>query len=198
MPETRLTWRCGSSPGVRAPERTRAEIPVRVGVGYDSHRFDHSRSLVLGGVKIPASPGLSGHSDGDAVAHAIIDALLGAAGLGTIGGRFPDTEPEWENSDSLDLLERTIRWVEERNYQVVNVDVTVVAEAPRISPHAAAMSDMLSRYLHIAPNAVSIKGKSNEGMGWIGRSEGLAVTAVALLDQIGDIDALHASIRAGG
>jgi len=171
---------------------------MRVGVGYDSHRFDDSRALVLGGVEIPASPGLSGHSDGDAVTHAIIDALLGAAGLGTIGGRFPDTEPEWKDADSLDLLERTIRWVEERNYQVVNVDVTVVAEVPRISPHAGAMSDVLSRYLHIAPDAVSIKGKSNEGMGWIGRSEGLAVTAVALLDQIGDIDALHASIRAGG
>jgi 2-C-methyl-D-erythritol 2,4-cyclodiphosphate synthase len=198
MPETRLTWRCGSSPGVRAPDRTPAEIPVRVGVGYDSHRFDDSRSLVLGGVEIPAAPGLSGHSDGDAVTHAIIDALLGAAGLGTIGGRFPDTEAEWENADSLELLERTIRWVEERNYQVVNVDVTVVAEVPRISPYATAMSDVLSRYLHIAPDAVSIKGKSNEGMGWIGRSEGLAVTAVALLDQIGDIDALHASIRAGG
>jgi 2-C-methyl-D-erythritol 2,4-cyclodiphosphate synthase len=171
---------------------------VRVGVGYDSHRFDDSRSLVLGGVSIPGSPGLLGHSDGDAVAHAVIDALLGASGLGTIGDRFPDTDPEWKNADSLELLERTIRWVEERNYQVVNVDVTVVAERPRIAPHAEAMSRVLSRYLHIAPDAVSIKGKSNEGMGWIGRSEGLAVTAVALLNQIGDIDALHASIRAGG
>ncbi len=171
---------------------------MRVGVGYDSHRFDESRSLVLGGVSIPGSPGLSGHSDGDAVTHAVIDSLLGAAGLGTIGGRFPDTDPEWKNADSLELLDRTIRWVEERNYQVVNVDVTVVTELPRISPHADAMANILSRYLHIGPDSVSIKGKSNEGMGWIGRSEGLAVMAVALLNQIGDIDALHASIRAGG
>lgn len=141
---------------------------------------------------------MSGHSDGDAVVHAIIDALLGATGLGSIGERFPDSDPEWEGADSLDLLERTMRWVEERNYQVVNVDVTVVAERPRIAPHAARMSETLARYLHIAPASVSIKGKSNEGMGWIGRSEGLAVSAVALLDQIGDIDALHASIRAGG
>ncbi len=171
---------------------------MRVGVGYDSHRFDDSRPLVLGGVSIPGSPGLSGHSDGDAITHAVIDALLGAGGLGNIGERFPDTDVEWKNADSLLLLEQTIRWVEERNYQVVNVDVTVVAEQPRITPHAEAMSHVLSRYLHIAPDAVSIKGKSNEGMGWIGRSEGLAVTAVALLNQIGDIDALHASMRAGG
>ena len=171
---------------------------MRVGVGYDSHRFDDSRPLVLGGVSIPGSPGLSGHSDGDAITHAVIDALLGAGGLGNIGERFPDTDTEWKNADSLMLLERTIRWVEERNYQVVNVDVTVVAEQPRISLYAEAMSRVLSRYLHIAPDAVSIKGKSNEGMGWIGRSEGLAVTAVALLNQIGDIDALHASMRAGG
>lgn len=171
---------------------------MRVGVGYDSHRFDDSRPLVLGGVSIPGSPGLSGHSDGDAITHAVIDALLGAGGLGNIGERFPDTDIEWKNADSLLLLEQTIRWVEERNYQVVNVDVTVVAEQPRITPHTEAMSHVLSRYLHIAPDAVSIKGKSNEGMGWIGRSEGLAVTAVALLNQIGDIDALHASMRAGG
>ncbi len=171
---------------------------MRVGVGYDSHRFDDSRALILGGVEIPSSPGLAGHSDGDAVSHAVIDALLGAAGIGTIGGLFPDTDPEWKNADSLELLERTVRLVEERNYQVVNVDITVVTEAPRVSPHSEAMATILSRVLHIAPSAVSIKGKTNERMGWIGRAEGLAVTAVALLDQIGDIDALHASIRAGG
>jgi 2-C-methyl-D-erythritol 2,4-cyclodiphosphate synthase len=109
---------------------------------------------VLGGVSIPGSPGLSGHSDGDAITHAVIDALLGAGGLGNIGERFPDTDIEWKNADSLLLLEQTIRWVEERNYQVVNVDVTVVAEQPRITPHAEAMSHVLSRYLHIAPDAV--------------------------------------------
>ena len=116
---------------------------MRVGVGYDSHRFDDSRPLVLGGVSIPGSPGLSGHSDGDAITHAVIDSLLGAGGLGNIGERFPDTDTEWKNADSLVLLERTIRWVEERNYQVVNVDVTVVAEQPRISLYAEAMSHVL-------------------------------------------------------
>ena len=104
---------------------------MRVGLGYDSHRFDTSRPLVLGGIRIEGAPGLSGHSDGDAIVHAIIDALLGATGLGSIGGRFPDSDPEWKGADSLDLLEQTMRWVEERNYQVVNVDVTVVAEQPR-------------------------------------------------------------------
>jgi 2-C-methyl-D-erythritol 2,4-cyclodiphosphate synthase len=171
---------------------------VRVGIGYDSHRFDPERTLVLGGVEIPGAPGLAGHSDGDAVVHALIDALLGAAGLGSIGGWFPDTEPEWRGARSLDLLERTLRLVEERNYQVVNVDLTVVAERPRVAPHAAAMAGALAPYLRISPGSISVKGKTNEGMGWIGRGEGLAVIAVALLDQIGDIDALHASIRAGG
>jgi len=171
---------------------------VRVGIGYDSHRFDPERLLVLGGVEIPGVPGLSGHSDGDAVIHALIDALLGAAGLGSIGGWFPDTEPEWQGARSLDLLERTLRLVEERNYQVVNVDLTIVAERPRVAPHAAAMADTLAPYLRTSPGSISVKGKTNEGMGWIGRGEGLAVLAVALLDQIGDIDALHASIRAGG
>ncbi|MGW8281938.1 MAG: 2-C-methyl-D-erythritol 2,4-cyclodiphosphate synthase, partial [Gemmatimonadota bacterium] len=123
---------------------------MRVGVGYDSHRFDDSRTLILGGVPIPSSPGLAGHSDGDAVAHAVIDALLGAAGLGSIGDLFPDTDPEWKNADSLDLLARTVRLVEERNYQVVNVDLTVVTESPRVAPHSVAIAQVLSRYLHIA------------------------------------------------
>jgi 2-C-methyl-D-erythritol 2,4-cyclodiphosphate synthase len=171
---------------------------VRVGIGYDSHRFDPGRPLVLGGVGISGAPGLAGHSDGDAVTHALIDALLGAAGLGSIGDRFPDTSPEWKGARSLDLLERTMRMVEERNYQVVNVDLTVITERPRIAGHAAAMAEALASYLRIGPGSVSVKGKTNEGMGWIGRAEGLAVIAVALLDQIGDIDALHASIRAGG
>lgn len=171
---------------------------MRVGVGYDSHRFDDSRALLLGGVPIPSAPGLAGHSDGDAVSHAIIDALLGAAGLGSIGDLFPDTDPQWKDADSLDLLAKAVRLVEERNYQVVNVDLTVVTETPRVAPYSEAIAAVLSRVLHIAPSAVSVKGKSNEGMGWIGRSEGLGVMAVALLNQIGDIDALHASIRAGG
>jgi 2-C-methyl-D-erythritol 2,4-cyclodiphosphate synthase len=168
---------------------------VRVGVGYDSHLFDPGVALVLGGVNIPDEPGLAGHSDGDAVAHAIIDALLGATSLGSVGGRFPDTDPELEGVDSMELLARAVRLIEESNYQVVNVDVTVIAERPRVAPHAAEMAEQIAGRLHISPDSVSIKGKTNEGMGWVGRGEGLAAIAVALVDQIGDIDALHASIR---
>lgn len=170
---------------------------MRVGIGYDSHPFEDTRPLILGGVEIPDHPGLAGHSDGDAVAHAIIDALLGAAGLGSIGSRFPDTEPAYRGADSLGLLDRVVRLLEGENYQVVNVDVTVVTEAPVLAPLGAEMAMRLAERLHVAPERVSVKGKRNEGMGWVGRGEGLAVLAVALVDRIRDIDALHASIRSG-
>ena len=171
---------------------------MRVGIGYDSHRFEAARPLVLGGVHIPDHPGLQGHSDGDAVAHAVIDALLGASGLGNIGQHFPDTEARWKDADSMTLVVETVRLIEERNYQVVNVDVTIVTESPRVGPWVGEMVERVAGLLRVSGACVSIKGKSNEGMGWIGRGEGLAVIAVALLDQIGDIDTLHASIRTGG
>lgn len=171
---------------------------MRVGLGYDSHRFDDTLPLVLGGVEIPDHPGLAGHSDGDAVVHAVIDALLGAAGLGDIGAAFPDDDERWRGADSIDLLGRTIRRIEGENYQVVNVDVTVVASSPRIRPHAEAMREALAGPLRIEPGHVSVRGKSNEGLGWIGRGEGLAAMAVALLDRIEEPDTLHASIRSGG
>ena len=110
---------------------------MRVGLGYDSHRFEGGRPLVLGGVTIPDHPGLAGHSDGDAVAHALIDALLGAAGAGDIGSHFPPGDPRWQDADSMELLRRAVTILEGRNYQVVNVDVTVICETPRIGPHAA-------------------------------------------------------------
>lgn len=171
---------------------------MRVGLGFDSHRFDPDRSLVLGGVSIPDAPGLAGHSDGDAVVHAVIDALLGAAGLGSIGDAFPDDDPRWRDADSIELLRRAVRRLEEENYQVVNVDVTVVAERPRVAPHVESMRRRLADPLRVAASHVSVKGKSNEGMGWVGRSEGLAVMAVALLDRMADLDTLHASMRSGG
>jgi 2-C-methyl-D-erythritol 2,4-cyclodiphosphate synthase len=171
---------------------------MRVGVGYDSHRFDETRPLVLGGVRIPDAPGLAAHSDGDAVAHAIVDALLGAARLGHIGGLFPDDDPAYENADSLSLLAEAVRRVEMENYQVVNVDVSIIAERPRIAPFVDQMAERLGATLHTSPGTVSIKGKTNEGMGWIGRGEGIAVIAVAAVDQIRDIDALLASMRSGG
>jgi 2-C-methyl-D-erythritol 2,4-cyclodiphosphate synthase len=155
---------------------------MRVGVGYDSHRFEAGRWLVLGGVVIPSELGLAGHSDADAVAHAITDAILGAAAMGDIGSHFPPSDDRWKDADSMDLLARAVEIVAGSNYQVVNADVTVIAEQPRIGPWAPAMRERIADAIGIGPQHVSVKGKSNEGMGWIGRGEGLAVIAVVLLD----------------
>lgn len=171
---------------------------MRVGIGYDSHEFDSDRPLVLGGVRIPGHEGLGGHSDGDAATHAVTDALLGAAGLGDIGEHFPDTDPDYEGISSLTLLSRAVRAVERENYQVVNVDLVVVTETPRIGPHREGMRERLAERLHLGPGHVSVKGKRNEGLGWIGRGEGLAAMAVVLLDRIASTDQVHATLRAGG
>jgi len=169
---------------------------MRIGHGYDSHRFAEGRKLILGGIEIPAEKGLDGHSDADAVAHAVTDALLGASGLGDIGRHFPPTDPEWKGADSLKLLARVVRLLEGHNFQPVNVDVTVVAETPKIGPHADAMRVRLAAVLGISPDHVSVKGKSNEGMGWIGRGEGIAAFAVALVDQMEPMDTFLARERA--
>ena len=161
---------------------------MRVGVGYDSHRFAEGRPLILGGVEIPDHPGLSGHSDGDAVAHALIDAILGAASAGNVGSHFPPSDDTWKDADSMELLRKAVNILEARNYQVVNVDVTVVCETPKIGPWVDAMRQALGDRLRIGPAAVSVKGKTNEGLGWIGRGEGLAVHAVALIDSPGGFD----------
>lgn len=169
---------------------------MRIGQGFDSHLFEPGRPLILAGVEIPSDRGLRGHSDADAIAHAVTDALLGAAGLGDIGAHFPDSDATWKDANSIDLLARAVTLLEGENYQVVNVDVTVVAEEPRIGPYVARMRERLAGVLGISPAHVSIKGKSNEGMGWIGRREGLAVLAVALIDRIEDQSRLFA--RHGG
>ncbi len=154
---------------------------MRVGIGYDSHRFDSSRPLILGGVEIPDSPGLSGHSDGDAVAHAVIDALLGAAALGDVGRHFPPGEEQWRGGDSMDLLARSVALLHENGYSARNLDVVIICEAPKISPVAEAIRGRIAGVLGVEVGAVSLKGKTNEGMGWIGAGEGLAVHAVALV-----------------
>jgi 2-C-methyl-D-erythritol 2,4-cyclodiphosphate synthase len=154
---------------------------MRVGFGYDSHRFDPTRPLILGGVAIPDTPGLSGHSDGDAVAHALIDALLGAAAAGDVGRHFPPGDDRWKGADSMDLLRRSVVILREAGFAPVNVDITVICQRPRIGPVASAMCDRLSAILGVDPGDVSVKGKTNEGMGWIGAREGLAVHAVALV-----------------
>jgi 2-C-methyl-D-erythritol 2,4-cyclodiphosphate synthase len=155
---------------------------MRVGIGYDSHRFAEGRPLVLGGVQIPHPRGLAGHSDADAVAHAITDALLGAAALGDIGTHFPPNDEAWRDADSVALLGHAMGLVREAGFRPVNVDVTVVCEAPPISPHVAGMRELLAGALGLDPSAISIKAKTNEGMGWIGRAEGIAVMAVAALE----------------
>lgn len=160
---------------------------MRVGHGYDSHRFDPERPLILGGVPIPDHPGLRGHSDGDALCHAVTDALLGAAGEGSIGDHFPPSDDRWKDADSIELLATVVGLLASRNVQVVNVDVTVICESPRIGPWAEAMRERLGEVLAIGPDAVSVKGKSNEGMGWIGAGEGLAVHAVALVDRVSSL-----------
>lgn len=154
---------------------------MRIGTGYDSHRFDSGRELILGGVRIPDHAGLTGHSDGDAVAHAVIDAILGAAAAGSVGSHFPPSDEAWKDADSIGLLRQATRVVRERGYEVANVDVTVVCETPKIGPHAEAMCARLAEAMGIGPDRVSVKGKTNEGMGWIGAGEGLAVHASALL-----------------
>ena len=154
---------------------------MRVGIGYDSHRFAEGRKLILGGVEIPHAVGLSGHSDADAVAHAVTDAMLGAAALGDIGTHFPPSDAAWKDADSIALLRSANELLEAKGYQVINIDVTVICEAPKIGPHAAAMRERLAGALGIGVKHVSIKGKTNEGMGWIGRGEGIAVMATALI-----------------
>jgi len=153
---------------------------VRVGQGFDIHRFsdDPSRRLVLGGVEFPGEPGLIGHSDADAVAHAVTDALLGAAGLGDIGQHFPDTDPALAGADSIELLRRAVADVRAAGWEPGNVDCTVVLEAPKLAPWRDAISERLSATVG-AP--VTVKGKRAEGIGALGRSEGVACFAVALL-----------------
>lgn len=154
---------------------------MRVGIGYDSHRFADRRALVLGGVTIPHPRGLAGHSDADAVAHALTDAVLGATGLGDIGRMFPPTDAQWRDADSLKLLNRAYLAAVEAGFEFVSADITVIAEAPPLAPHLEAMRENLAGALVTGFSTISVKAKTNEGMGWIGRGEGIAVIAVALL-----------------
>jgi 2-C-methyl-D-erythritol 2,4-cyclodiphosphate synthase len=155
---------------------------TRIGIGYDSHRFVAGRPLVLGGITIPHPRGLRGHSDADAVAHALTDAILGAANAGNIGQLFPDDDPQWKDADSMELLRTAHELVRGRGHAVVQADITVIAEAPKLAPHLAAMSAALAARLGLGATAISVKAKTNEGMGFIGRGEGVAVIAVATLE----------------
>lgn len=154
---------------------------IRVGLGYDSHRFQPPGPLTLGGITIPFDNHLQGHSDGDAVCHAITDAVLGAAGLGDIGGMFPDDDAANKGRNSVEMLGLAVRRAREQGFTVVQVDVTVVTESPRLAGHKDAMRRRLAEPLGVRAEDVSVKAKSNEGMGWIGRGEGIACIAVATL-----------------
>ncbi len=154
---------------------------MRIGIGYDIHRFGPGRALVLGGVTLAGETGLAGHSDADVVLHAVIDALLGAAALGDIGSHFPADDPEWKDADSALLTERTLALVRDAGYAVENVDVTVIAEKPRLAPHIAALRARMAELIGVSGAAVSVKATTNEGVGDIGRGEAIAAVAVALL-----------------
>lgn len=154
---------------------------IRIGTGYDLHRLVDGRRLILGGVVIPFEKGLAGHSDADAVCHAVTDALLGAAAAGDIGRHFPDTDPRWKDADSLALLARAVEIVEAAGFTVVNVDVVIIAERPKLAPYVDTMRAHLARAMRVADGQVGIKGKTNEGVGSIGAGESIAVHAVALL-----------------
>jgi len=154
---------------------------MRIGIGYDIHRFQEGRRLLLGGVEIEGEEGLGGHSDADVLLHAIMDALLGAAGLSDIGHFFPPDDPTFAGADSRELLARTVQIIGPLGYAVENVDATVIAERPRLAPHIKAMRQRIADALEVDESRVSVKATTNEGLGDIGRGEGIAALAVALL-----------------
>lgn len=154
---------------------------MRVGIGYDSHRFGDGGPMRLGGIDLPFDRHCAGHSDGDAICHAITDAILGAAGLGDIGEMFPDTDAANRGKDSVVMLEAAVERLHAAGWSVGNVDVTVIAQRPKIGPHRDAIRDRLAAVLRIPPADIFVKGKTNEGLGWIGREEGLAVMTTATI-----------------
>lgn len=156
---------------------------MRIGHGYDAHRLASGRALILGGVTIPHDRGLLAHSDGDALIHAICDALLGAAALGDIGKFFPDTQPEWKGVDSRVLLREVVAMLARKGFRIANVDATIVAQRPKLAPYFPAMRENLATDLKVAIERANVKGTTTEGMGFAGREEGIAAHAVALLEE---------------
>lgn len=153
----------------------------RIGSGFDVHPFTPGRPLMLGGVAVPHSHGLAGHSDADVLLHAVCDALLGAAALGDLGAHFPSTDTRWAGADSTALLAEVVRLVTAEGWVPVNLDATLIAERPRLAPHVPAMRERLATALHLAPGAVSVKATTTDGLGFTGRGEGIAAQAVVLL-----------------
>ena len=158
-----------------------AQVPFRIGQGYDCHALVAGRDLILGGVKIPHDRGLMGHSDADALLHAVIDALLGAAGLGDIGSHFPDSDARYQGIDSRKLLRKTLTLVAEAGYAIGNIDATIIAQRPKMASYISQMKQHIADDLGLDASQVGIKAKTNEKLGFLGREEGIAVQAVALL-----------------
>lgn len=156
---------------------------MRVGHGFDAHRLVPGRKLILGGVDIPHETGALGHSDADVVAHAVSDALLGAAALGDLGAHFPDTEERWKNANSMDLLEHCVALVRREGYRIENVDATIVVQRPKLAPYILQMRETIAARLSVSVPQVSVKAKTSEGMGYTGDGSGIAAYAVALLRQ---------------
>jgi 2-C-methyl-D-erythritol 2,4-cyclodiphosphate synthase len=156
---------------------------IRVGMGYDVHRFKDGGDVILGGVKIPYEQGLEAHSDGDVVLHALCDALLGAAALGDIGKHFPDTDPEFKGADSRVLLRYVYQIVRDKGYHVVNADVTIIAQAPKMAPHIVAMCSNIAEDLLVDVDCINVKATTTEKLGFEGRKEGIAVQAVVLIEK---------------
>lgn len=156
-------------------------MTMRIGHGYDVHRLVEGRKLILGGVEVPHTLGLLGHSDADVLTHAVMDALLGAAALGDIGRHFPDTDPAYAGADSLKLLDHVVKLLEEKGYQVGNVDATILAQKPKLAPYIEKMRDNLAARMKVEPDQVNVKATTEEKLGFTGAEEGIAAHAVALL-----------------
>ncbi len=157
---------------------------MRIGIGYDVHKFQKGRPLFLGGIKIEHPQGLLGHSDADVLLHAIIDAMLGAAGLGDIGRHFPDNDKKYKDISSVELLKNVDHLVRQSGWRVYNLDATIITELPKISPHVTAMREKIGSTIALAPSQINVKGKTSEGLGFTGRGEGIAAMAVVLLEKL--------------
>lgn len=157
---------------------------IRIGQGYDVHRFNAGDHIILGGVTIPYEQGLEAHSDGDVVLHALCDALLGAVALGDIGKHFPDTDPEFKGADSRVLLRHVYNIVKEKGYQLVNADMTIIAQAPKMAPHIASMCEKIAEDLQVDVDCINVKATTTEKLGFEGRKEGIAVQAIVLVASV--------------
>lgn len=157
---------------------------MRIGIGYDVHRLESGRQLILGGVEIPHSTGLLGHSDADVLAHAVGDALLGAAALGDLGHHFPDSDERYKDADSLELLAEIGQLLQQAGYRVINIDSTIAAQAPRLAPYIENMRTNIAAALHLQAGQVSVKATTTEGLGFAGRQEGISAQAVVLIEEV--------------